>query len=411
MKQKIRYRLGTVGMALLMASWGLMGCVTVETTVRPSGRIVRRYEVAVRPTHQTMAWEELRSYLGKGWEKPKVRELSVDKTVITAGRKFRDARELPYVKAQVQVLPDSGWLGLRQNFRYEETMSLSVFLSTEEERRFAEKMAVTYRLNMPGMITQSNLNWHTEEEVQPAPGAESGRPPAPETEGGTVSWTFPLPEGIKELSLEAESQRLNWSRLLLMVVALVVVLIVAGFILQPLWRWIQPKIRARLDIPPEERERRRQEREERKQREAEERQQKQQEAEEKKAREAQEKAAQRAAQDTQKAEADRQKAEAREQQKQRDEAQRAAQEAQKAEARGQQKQQEEAQRAAQEAQKAEADRQKAEAREQQKRQDEEQQAEKQSKKTEAQEQKRRRAEERKRRKGKASEEGEGEAGD
>jgi Sec-independent protein translocase protein TatA len=237
--------------------------VTVETTVGKDGKVIRRYEVVVRPAHEAMAREEMRSYLGKGW-KPCVRKESEDKPEIFAVREFRDARDLPYVQAQVQGPEACGWHGLKQRYVYEETMSLEAILSTKQERQVAENLSVTYKLTMPGVITQSSLER-----------SEGGKPEATKEAlnkgaANTISWTFKVAQ-IEGLKVHAESERLNYGRLFALVFAAVVVLAVAAYVLRPLWRWIGKKIKERAAIPPEERERRRREREERKQQQAQER--------------------------------------------------------------------------------------------------------------------------------------------
>ena len=79
-------------------------------------------------------------------------------------------------------------------------------------------------------------------------------------EGGkyTVSWTFPL-KHIEGLTVQVESERLNYPRLLSLLVAVLVILAAAAYVLRPLWRFIRRKLQERAAISPEERERRKQE--------------------------------------------------------------------------------------------------------------------------------------------------------
>lgn len=289
-------RRGRWGLGLLALALGLSGCITVKTTVRADSSVVRRYEVVVRPMHQDMARQELQNYLGKGWRRLRVREISVDKAEISAERKFRDARELPYVRAQVHGPQPVGRFHLKQRYAYEETLSMGLFLPTERERQVVQSLPpVTYQLTLPGVIQRSGLG------PRPEGGkGAAGQPPAtepplaaeaasaflsPELESilsqgqpgtrdpqapDTVSWSLPFGE-MEGRTLVAVSERWNYARLVSLLLAVLVVLGVAAYVLSPLWRWIGRKLKERAAIPPEERERRRREKEEQERQRAQER--------------------------------------------------------------------------------------------------------------------------------------------
>jgi len=309
---------------LVVLGLGLSGCITVKTTVQANGSVVRRYEVLVRPMHQDMARQELQNYLGKGWKKLRIREISVDKTEISAERKFRDARELPYVRAQVHGPQPVGWLHLKQQYVYEETLSMGLFLPTERERQVVQSLPpVTYQLTLPGVIQRSGLGARPEEGQGTAgqPAAKEARPAteaappllSPELESilsrgqpgtrdpqapNTVSWSLPFAE-MEGRTLVAVSERWNYARLVSLLVAVLVVLTAAAYVLSPLWRWIGRKLKERAAIPPEERERRRREKEEQSRQraqeraaQAEERERRRREKEEQSRQRAQERAAQ-----------------------------------------------------------------------------------------------------------------------
>lgn len=297
MKSNFRRMWWSFGLLVL----GLQGCITVKTTVRPNGSVVRRYEVVVRPVHQEMARQELQSYLGKGWKKPRLREISIDKTEISAERRFRNAQELPYVRAQVHGPQPVGWLHLKHRYVYEETLSMGIFLPTDRERQVVQNFpAAIYQLTMPGVIQKSGLGARPAESKEAAgqpsapespPSSVAGAGPSssallsPELENiltsgqpgerdpktpNTVSWSLSLGE-MEGHTLVAVSERWNYARLVSLVFGLLVVLGAAAYILSPLWRWIGRKLKERAAVSPEERERRKQEKEEKRLQQAQER--------------------------------------------------------------------------------------------------------------------------------------------
>jgi len=246
------------------------GCVTVDTTVSPTGKIFRRYTILTRSVHQRTVEAEMEAYLGRAWtgrawtgrRRLRVHHPAADRVEIVCQRKLRDCREIPHVRgtfSRTNTGPFSSTL------IYAEHLDLGAVLPTTDEQQIAAKIPVVYRIHMPGPITQ----------------ASEGAKVA----GHTAEWSFLLAEADgRDLQVTAEVR--HQTKWWLVVIMGAILLGLVLYALGPVFKWAFTQFTGR-GLTPEERERRRQEQEEKqrqRQAAAEERQRQQAAAQEEKAR-------------------------------------------------------------------------------------------------------------------------------
>lgn len=190
----------------------LAGCVKIQTTVTPDGRIRREIRCEVTKDHRESARIELQRVFqrGSGWY---LREIDKGQTVsfLATCRAVKPEKDPFNAGSAAFPTVTRTPQGMTTQYSYEEQLTDQLLFS-DNDRIYAKDLPVTYTIAMPGRIDEggATITLKNGEPVKVV--SEDGKEVALETKytGGVVSWTMTMGQLAQDgLKITVTSTRRN----------------------------------------------------------------------------------------------------------------------------------------------------------------------------------------------------------